>query len=186
MYTFGPLGLPHVPREDDIHDGYYIPKGSVVITNNWHFYQNENIYPNPQKFLPERFTGPGDRQKDPREILFGFGRRICPGIHLADASLWLACASLVAAFDVRPPLKNGSMILRLTYGYKVTINNDPLVRLVGEAMDYFSETIASNTFAVDVFPFLRFVPEWFSGAAWKKKAKPYRQSLMDMVEKPYE
>ena len=27
--------------------------------------------------------------------------RVCPGSHLADTSLWLACAMALAAFDVR-------------------------------------------------------------------------------------
>jgi hypothetical protein len=28
-------GFPHCVSEDDIHDGYYIPKGSMVIPNVW-------------------------------------------------------------------------------------------------------------------------------------------------------
>lgn len=28
-------GLPHVASDDDVHDGYFIPKGSIIITNNW-------------------------------------------------------------------------------------------------------------------------------------------------------
>jgi len=28
-------GLPHRVSEDDIHDGYYIPKGSLVMPNIW-------------------------------------------------------------------------------------------------------------------------------------------------------
>jgi cytochrome P450 len=28
-------GVPHRVMEDDIHDGYYIPKGSLIIPNIW-------------------------------------------------------------------------------------------------------------------------------------------------------
>lgn len=28
-------GVPHVVMEDDIHEGYFIPKGSLVIANIW-------------------------------------------------------------------------------------------------------------------------------------------------------
>jgi hypothetical protein len=27
--------IPHRVIEDDIHDGYYIPKGSLIIPNIW-------------------------------------------------------------------------------------------------------------------------------------------------------
>jgi hypothetical protein len=30
------LGLPHVLVEDDVHEGYFIPKGSMIITNVWY------------------------------------------------------------------------------------------------------------------------------------------------------
>ncbi|KAF8989705.1 cytochrome P450 [Cyathus striatus] len=108
-YTFGPMGLPHVVREDDIYNGYFIPKGSIVITNVWQFFHDSDTYPSPEHFLPERFLG-SDTQKDPRDYLFGFGRRTCPGIHLADASMWLLCVSLLSAFNIRPIVKDGKPI----------------------------------------------------------------------------
>ncbi|KAI0696993.1 cytochrome P450 [Cerioporus squamosus] len=109
-YTFGPLGLAHVSREDDVHDGYFIPKGSIVIPNNWRFFRNAETYPNPETFSPERFIGP-EKQFDPRRYLFGYGRRICPGLHLADATMWLTSVSVLAAFDVTPPLKDGKPLI---------------------------------------------------------------------------
>ena len=41
-----PAGVPHRVMEDDIHDGYLIPKGSLIITNIWYvctklFYENQ-------------------------------------------------------------------------------------------------------------------------------------------------
>ena len=38
--------------------------------------------------------------RDVRNYVFGFGRRRCPGSFMIDASLWIAIASMLAAFDV--------------------------------------------------------------------------------------
>ncbi|RDX44656.1 cytochrome P450 [Lentinus brumalis] len=110
-YTFGPLGLAHVSREDDVHAGYFIPKGTIIIPNNWNFYRNAETYPDPETFSPERFMG-AEKQFDPRKYLFGYGRRCVPaGIHLADASMWLASVSVLAAFSVAPPVKDGKPVI---------------------------------------------------------------------------
>ena len=37
---------------------------------------------------------------DPAVAAFGFGRRMCPGRHLAYESLWLSMASVLAVFDI--------------------------------------------------------------------------------------
>ncbi|KAK7021385.1 hypothetical protein VNI00_017376 [Paramarasmius palmivorus] len=102
-YSIGPLGLPHVASEDDIFEGYFIPKGAMVMTNNWNFYQDERNYKNPELFSPERFMGE-NKERDPRDFLFGYGRRICPGLHLADTSMWLLFSSILAMFTIKPPV----------------------------------------------------------------------------------
>ncbi|KAF9817416.1 hypothetical protein IEO21_03470 [Rhodonia placenta] len=38
---------------------------------------------------------------DPRKYVFGFGRRICPGRYLADATIWLAVANILATMDIQ-------------------------------------------------------------------------------------
>jgi cytochrome P450 len=32
----GPLNIPHALTEDDVYDGYLIPKGSIVVANLWY------------------------------------------------------------------------------------------------------------------------------------------------------
>ncbi|KIJ19370.1 hypothetical protein PAXINDRAFT_7853 [Paxillus involutus ATCC 200175] len=99
-----PIGLAHATSEDDIYEGYYIPKGATIMANVWAMSQNEAKYPNPTAFLPERFLrSDGTLNDDKFGYIFGFGRRICPGRHLADASLWCAMASILAAFKLEKP-----------------------------------------------------------------------------------
>ncbi|KAI0826663.1 cytochrome P450 [Trametes gibbosa] len=98
-----PLGLPHRVMEDDVYNDMAIPKGALVLANVWSISRNPVLFPDPDAFIPERYLEQTDeataRKRDPRSFIFGFGRRKCPGMHLADASLWLAIARLLATFD---------------------------------------------------------------------------------------
>jgi len=44
---------------------------------------------------------------DPRNYVFGAGRRRCPGIHLIESGLWLVIARIVATLDIRKKVVNG-------------------------------------------------------------------------------
>ncbi|TCD67111.1 hypothetical protein EIP91_000574 [Steccherinum ochraceum] len=98
-----PLGVPHRLMEDDVYNGYFIPRGSIVVPNQWAMLHNEVDYPNPGKFDPDRFLKDGKINpdvRDPSTIAFGFGRRICPGRFMAKESMWLTVAFVFATFDV--------------------------------------------------------------------------------------
>ncbi|CAE6452246.1 unnamed protein product [Rhizoctonia solani] len=101
-YPVAPLAIPHRIVQDDEYRGYRIPAGSTVISNVYAITRDERIYPDPEKFIPERFdeTKPGLSAPNPRDFIFGIGRRICPGNHIADASIWLAIANLIATMDI--------------------------------------------------------------------------------------
>ncbi|THG98128.1 hypothetical protein EW026_g3999 [Hermanssonia centrifuga] len=105
-----PEGITHCAREDKIVEGYFIPKGASVIANIWEMLHDENIYKDPFSFKPERFLGP-DAEPDYGNLPFGFGRRICPGMHLADASLFVYTATILASFNIgKPKDKEGNFI----------------------------------------------------------------------------
>jgi len=98
-----PLGVPHRSLEDDVYNEMFIPKGSLVISNIRAMHLDESVYHNPRDFNPLRFLQQPEGNGEPYPIeTFGFGRRICPGQHLADASLWIAIASILAVFDILP------------------------------------------------------------------------------------
>ena len=60
------------------------------------------VFPEPDYFKPERFINPdGSFRDDPIvSSIFGFGKRICPGRHLAEAMVFIVVASFLSAFNI--------------------------------------------------------------------------------------
>ncbi|KAF9235276.1 cytochrome P450 [Melanogaster broomeanus] len=107
--------VPHAVVNDDVYDGYHIPKGATVLTNIWfehvvlaRFRQcrttNPNI-PKPFEFIPERFLNLDGTltSDDVLNITFGHGRRMCAGRHFADVTLWSAMSLILALFKLSAP-----------------------------------------------------------------------------------
>ncbi|OSD03875.1 cytochrome P450 [Trametes coccinea BRFM310] len=98
-----PLGVPHSAQSDDVYRGCHIPKGAMMIPNIWWMTHDPDEFPEPNKFDPERFLSMSPEEadrKDPRKVVFGFGRRICPGQAFAEAGVWLAAANIIATMDL--------------------------------------------------------------------------------------
>ncbi|KAB5591014.1 O-methylsterigmatocystin oxidoreductase [Ceratobasidium theobromae] len=96
--AFMRIGVPHASTKDDEYRGYFIPKGSIVMANAWAMTRDESVYKDPNTFNPDRFLDPSV----PSPPAFGFGRRICPGNHYAEASMFIMFASILAAFNIKP------------------------------------------------------------------------------------
>ncbi|EGN99071.1 hypothetical protein SERLA73DRAFT_181862 [Serpula lacrymans var. lacrymans S7.3] len=105
-HVVAPLTFQHVAMEDGIHNGYLIPKGSCVLANIWGILHDKETYKEPHLFKPERFLG-DHPELDPRTVSFGYGRRICPGIQLADSSVFISCAMSLAVFNMTKWVENG-------------------------------------------------------------------------------
>ncbi|KAK0450594.1 cytochrome P450 [Desarmillaria tabescens] len=108
-HTVAPAGLPHCVTEDDVQFGYFIPKGSMVYANIWKMLHDPAVYDQPFEFKPERFirTESKEPEFDPHKVAFGFGRRICPGRVLADASIFISCAMVLSVFTISKYSENG-------------------------------------------------------------------------------
>jgi len=108
-----PLGVPHASSDDDFYQGYFIPRGAIVIVNAWGVLHDPELYPEPEAFKPGRFLNEdGTFRDDPTlSLAFGAGRRICPGRHLVDAVLFVVTASVLSVFNVtKAKDKNGNEI----------------------------------------------------------------------------
>ncbi|KAH0358314.1 putative cytochrome P450, partial [Aureobasidium melanogenum] len=109
-HPIGPMGLPHVTDREDIINGYRIPKDSLLLPAIWWFTRDPAVYHDPETFKPERFLPPYN-EPPATSFTFGFGRRICPGRVLADASLFLTFAQSLAVFNINKKVdKEGKVV----------------------------------------------------------------------------
>jgi len=100
-----PSSPPHRVTEDDWYQGMFIPKGTICIANAWHLNRDPEIFgKNTEHFDPARYLdasgniAPGmSDTKEQGHFSFGFGRRICPGRHMADNTLFINIAVLLWA-----------------------------------------------------------------------------------------
>ncbi|KAI1803415.1 cytochrome P450 [Daldinia bambusicola] len=90
--------------KDLVYADWRIPAGTPVGMTLHLLHQNEEQYPEPQRFNPDRFMDPdpwhlGDRTFVP----FGKGKRNCIGMHLAWAEIYLLLAHMVSRFEFTFP-----------------------------------------------------------------------------------
>jgi cytochrome P450 len=103
----------------------------VAFVNVWGLHHDENKIKDPDVFNPDRYAGRigssaesansadyenrdhygfGEFCRSPQISLawlivrIGNGRRLCPGIHLADRNLWHAISKILWAFEVKPKI----------------------------------------------------------------------------------
>ncbi|KAJ7189263.1 cytochrome P450 [Mycena filopes] len=123
-----PIALPHVLGADDEYRGYHLPANSIVIGNIWAILHDEVMYPDPHAFKPDRFLlngKPNPNVRDPQTV-FGFGRRICPGRHLAKSTLFIAVASILSSFDIIKAVDTDGQPIEPTFEFSSHLINAPL------------------------------------------------------------
>ncbi|KAK0222302.1 cytochrome P450 [Armillaria fumosa] len=136
FHPVAPIGIPHGVLEDDVFEGHFIPKGSVVFANIWAMTHDPEVYKDPMTFNPERFLGPNPEQ-DPREVSFGFGRRqvampqTCvlksnplSGRLLAQATTYIVCSMALASFDISK-VKGDEPVFDPTHGSVRYVGSHP-------------------------------------------------------------
>ncbi|EJD06677.1 cytochrome P450 [Fomitiporia mediterranea MF3/22] len=136
-----PLGLPHRSTKAEQYRGWTIPAGSMIVANIWYMMRDEKIFPDPESFVPERHMAnvmasldvrseelaegvSASTDDDPSSMVFGFGRRICPGKYLADTTLWLTVATVLALFDISPYIDPKTGMVEVP---KLELNSDGVI-----------------------------------------------------------
>ncbi|KAK4188886.1 putative cytochrome P450 17A1 [Podospora australis] len=123
-------GTPHATTADDWYEGMFIPKGSTVIAPLWSIHLNEEDFPDPNTFKPERFLDEERMKEYPGTMghsAFGWGRRICPGLHLGGASVAINISRILWGFNVRPAKDENGMDIEVDiFAFSDGFNSSPL------------------------------------------------------------
>ncbi|KAI0330457.1 cytochrome P450 [Cubamyces sp. BRFM 1775] len=113
-----PLAVPHCTSQDQEYNGYFIPSGTLLVANSWACLHDPATYKDPERFLPDRFMKNGELDEnvpDPAVYAFGYGRRVCPGRYLAEASLFINMATVLHVFNITPPLDEDGRIIAIKH-----------------------------------------------------------------------
>ncbi|KAF9269238.1 cytochrome P450 [Marasmius fiardii PR-910] len=113
-----PIGVLHSVDKEDVYKGYRIPANSIIVINIWTILHDETVYTDPFSFKPERFLTPdGQLVLDPAQAVFGFGKRICPGRHMAYSSVWNVISSVLTVFHISKALNTDGTVSEPTFEY---------------------------------------------------------------------
>ncbi|KAI3684655.1 hypothetical protein L6452_33880 [Arctium lappa] len=99
MYPVAPLLVPHESSKECTIRGYTVPKGTMLMVNVWAIHHDPKIWVEPMKFKPERFEKVIGERDAFKLMPFGYGKRSCPGKHMAVRVISLALGSLIHCFD---------------------------------------------------------------------------------------
>ncbi|KAF9236256.1 cytochrome P450 [Melanogaster broomeanus] len=96
-----PIGFLHRATKDIVWRGQIIPAGATVLGCHWAISRDPVAFPNPDKFDPQRWLDTnGQLRTDLRFYTYGFGRRVCPGLHVANRSIYINVALLLWSFHI--------------------------------------------------------------------------------------
>ncbi|OJZ88736.1 hypothetical protein ASPFODRAFT_713607, partial [Aspergillus luchuensis CBS 106.47] len=130
-----PMGFPHVLEEDKVYNGYFIPKGAYLLPATWWFCHDPEVYTNPAVFNPDRFLKPRD-EPDPRAVIFGFGRRKCPGRYITESSIFITIAQTLAAFRIKNAVD--------TQGFEIPVELDVTPSLISHPKDFLYDIVPKS------------------------------------------
>ncbi|KAJ6567314.1 putative monooxygenase [Mycena vulgaris] len=97
-----PLGLPHALCKNDVYEGMHLPKGAILIPNVWHMMHDPDVFSNPMEFDPDRYQNLDSEMAKVTDVVFGFGRRLCPGKSFGEGNVFAIAATVLATCNISP------------------------------------------------------------------------------------
>jgi cytochrome P450 len=124
-----PVAMLTFPRRAEVPVeicGHALSVGEIVIGSIYMLHQNEDLYPEPDRFRPERFL---ERQYSPYEFMpFGAGVRRCVGMALAQYEMKIVLGTIVRELNLS--LRNETAVKQARRG--VTLGHAGEIRIRNE------------------------------------------------------
>lgn len=134
LHPPAPLLVPHLSMADCDVEGYTVPSGTRVIVNGWALGRDGSCWESAEEFTPERFMEGGSsaavdyKGNDFHFLPFGTGRRICPGINFAIATVEIMLANLMYHFDWELP--EAGSVIDMAESFGLTVHRKEKLLLV--------------------------------------------------------
>ncbi|KAG2118120.1 cytochrome P450 [Suillus discolor] len=96
-----PNGAYRTNRDTAHQKNYCIPAGTTLYADHWSISRDPDVYPEPEEFKPQRWIDDQGRLRDDLKFfVYGFGRRVCPGQHVANRSVFINSLLILWAFQL--------------------------------------------------------------------------------------
>nr|QEV83805.1 cytochrome P450 [Brachionus rotundiformis] len=93
------IKLDRLAGEDFEFEGMKIEKDQMVVVPLWALHRDPELYPEPEKFDPERFSAENKQKRDNNAYLpFGNGPRNCLGMRFALLEIKLTLTNIISKF----------------------------------------------------------------------------------------
>lgn len=157
-------GAPHAVTQDDEYMGYHIPNGASIMINVWGLNMDAKRFLRPSEFAPERYLGDDQTSFEAAvnsdaskrdHFVFGAGRRLCSGTHIAERSMFFAIARMLWAFNLdkavdtegreitpdQDALTDGFLVQPVPFPAKITPRSEKHADIVREAWQEAQELL---------------------------------------------
>ncbi|KAI1261749.1 cytochrome P450 [Xylariaceae sp. FL1019] len=161
------LGIPHAVLQDDEYMGYKIPKNAIVMMNTWAIHMDPDRHPEPRAFEPARYLDDDSTARESAvrsdaakrdHFSFGSGRRLCPGIDIAENGLYLSIVRILWAFnltnekdseghDIVPDpdkLTNGLASCPRSFPVRITPRSDKHAKVIRDEWDLAQDKLGRD------------------------------------------
>lgn len=113
--------------EPGLEKKYTIPRGTPMGMSTLLMHHIESSFPKSDSFIPDRWLGPDASRSEKYLVSFSRGSRMCPGINLAYAEMYLIVGRLFRSFgseEVGDRSDVGRLRLFLTSDYDIECAHD--------------------------------------------------------------
>ncbi|KAG9469672.1 hypothetical protein GDO78_019965, partial [Eleutherodactylus coqui] len=110
LYPVVPVNSRVATEKEIIIGEYCFPKDTLFALQHYAISRDENNFPQPNKFLPQRWLREQKIKNNPfSSIPFGYGIRACVGRRIAELEMHLTLSRIIKKYELRPDPQGGDI-----------------------------------------------------------------------------